>query len=633
MDKNSKILIFEDSDIFADMLLEFLGEEGYETERAENGLEGIKKVYSFIPDLIISDIEMPLFKGYQSTRLLKSRASTKNIPVIMLTSLGETKDKFWGEQAGADYYIEKKPESFNELSIQIKRLVTESPPVDTEMIKREGKRINDNSLIEMVNNLLDNKLFQTTLIGMLAELSGKVSSLEHTVKGVFELLSNVCQADICSIMIKDDDNGLLVFNANNAGYTSDITEDFKAISIADFNTRYSDYKVLSNEVCDFDKAGEKDKRIESYIMIPLKCSGSEYATIHIGTSIKEYFSSVILENLNVFLSSCAPIIANALRLKQMEVLQKKTRTAFARYVPIDVMDEIIKKSTTQATQSETRVVAILFSDIRGFTKISENTQAQELVNFLNNYFSCMGNEIIAEGGNIDKFIGDAIMAIFGAPKTLENSSASAVRAAMRMVKALCHLDTSGITLPQAGFGTGIGLNCGECVVGNIGFQDKLDYTVIGDTVNLAARVEGVTKYYKQSIIVSENIYNAVRESSSARAADGFIFRKADSVRVVGKEQPVSLYTVYEAFTDEADDNIPASLVIDREALDQYNKGLKLYYMREWETSKQYFSKALSIAEEAGKEDYLCTLYLNRIEEFIINPPPTDWDATINMTDK
>ncbi|MCL2008020.1 MAG: response regulator [Treponema sp.] len=628
MDKkteNKRVLIFEDSEIFADMLLEFLHGEGYVTERAENGLEGIKKVYTFLPELIISDVEMPLFKGYQSTRLLKSRPSTRNIPVIMFTSLGETKDKFWGEQAGADYYIEKSPENFSELSTQIRRLLDESPEIDYEPIKREGKRINDNSLIEMVNNLLDNKLFQTTLIGLLTDLSGKVSSLEDTVKGVFELLNNVCQAEICSIMIKNDDNGLLIYNANNSEYTQEIADDFKAITIADFNTRFSDYKVLSKDESDFFPAGEKSKRIESYIMIPLKSSGEEYATINIGTSIKEYFSPLILENLNIFLSSAAPIIANALRLRQMEILQKKTRIAFARYVPIDVMDEIIKKSQTQSTQSETRVVAILFSDIRGFTKISENTTAQELVNFLNRYFSDMGNEIIAEGGNIDKFIGDAIMAIFGAPKSLENSSVSAIKAAIRMVKALSKLDTSGITLPEAGFGTGIGLNCGECIVGNIGFQDKLDYTVIGDTVNLASRVEGVTKYYKQSIIVSENIYNA--------AKDSFIFRKADSVRVVGKEQPVGLYTVYEAWQGEADPETPESLVINREALDQYNKGLQLYYIREWESAKQYFEKALAIAEKAGKSDYLPALYLNRIDEFKLNPPPPDWDATINMTDK
>ncbi|MCL2044374.1 MAG: response regulator [Treponema sp.] len=625
MDKK-RILIFEDSDIFADMLAEFLTSEGYETDRAKNGMEGIKKVYSFLPCLIISDVEMPFFRGYQSTRLLKSRHTTKNIPVILFTTLGETKDKFWGEQAGADYYIEKSPENFAELLKHIKNLLSDPPSVDYELIKKEGKKINDNSLVEMINNLLDSKLFQTTIIGMLADLSGKVSSLKETVQGVFALLNNVCHSEICSIMIKDeDDNGLLVYNANNAGYTREITEDFKAITIADFNTRFSDYKVISKELEDFFPAGENGSRIESYIMIPLKISGDEYATVHIGTSIKEYFSPVILENLNIFLASAAPIIANALRIRQMESLQNKTRIAFARYVPIDVMDEIIKKSTTQVTQGETRVVAILFSDIRSFTKISEHTEAQELVQFLNNYFACMGNEIIAEGGNIDKFIGDAIMAIFGAPKTLENSSSSAIRAAMRMVKALKQVDVSGIKLPDIGLSTGIGVNSGACVVGNIGFQNKLDYTVIGDTVNLASRVEGVTKYYRAPIIVSEYTFQS--------AKDDFIFRKADSVRVVGKEIPVGLYTVYAAWQGEEEEDTPQSLVINRECLDQYNKGLKLYTMREFDMAKQYFAKALSIAEKTGKEDYLSSLYLSRIAGHLANPPPPDWDATITMTDK
>ena len=624
MDKR-RVLIFEDSDIFADILLEFLNGEGYETARAENGLEGIKQVYGFLPDIIVTDVEMPLFKGYQATRLLKSRPSTRNIPVIMLTTLGESKDRFWGKQAGADFYIEKSPENFEKLSKQISRLLSERKIVDYELIKREGKRITSNTLIEMVNNLLDNKLFQTTIIGLLAKLSGKAVSLEETVKGVFALLTNVCQAEICSIMIKDSDDALVVYNANNSGYTGEIAEDFKAITIADFNTRFSDYKVISRDVSDFFPAGEKNKRVESYILIPLVNSGEEFATVHIGTSIKEYFSPVILENLNVFLSAAAPIIANALRMRQMDVLQKKTRAAFARYVPIDVMDEIIKKSAAQSSQSETRLVAILFSDIRNFTRISENTQAQELVNFLNAYFSLMGNEIKAEGGNVDKFIGDAIMAIFGAPKPLENASSSAIKAALRMAKTLSRVDTSGITLPETGFGTGIGVNFGECVVGNIGFEDKLDYTVIGDTVNLSARLEGVTKYYRQQIIVSENIYNA--------AKDDFIFRKVDSVRVVRKEQPVGLYAVYGAWRGEADAETPKSLVINRETLDQYNKGLKLYSMREWETAKQYFSKALNIAEKSGASDYLSSMYLSRIAEFQANPPPPDWDATINMTEK
>jgi len=625
MDKK-RVLIFEDSETFADILLEFLNAQGYETQRARNGLDGIKKVYSFLPELIITDVEMPVLKGYQSTRLLKSRPSTNKIPIIMFTTLGESKDKFWGAQAGADFYIEKSPENFHELSIQIQRLLSENHPIDYEPVKHEKRKINDDSLIEMVNNLLDDKLFQTTVTGMLASLSADVNSLEETVKGVFALLNNVCRSDICSIMIKNnDDNGLIVYSANNAGYSQETADDFKAITIADFNNRFSDYKVVSKEVGDFFPAGAVNKKIESYIMIPLKVSDEDYATVHIGASVREYFSPLILENLNMFLSCASPIIANALRLRQMSALQSKTRVAFARYVPVNVMDEIIKKSAAPTSQSETRLVAILFSDIRSFTTISENSQAQELVNFLNRYFSAMGNEIIAEEGSIDKFIGDAIMAIFGAPKTLENASANAVRAAIRMVKALSLVDTAGISLPQAGLGTGIGINYGECVVGNIGFQNKLDYTVIGDAVNLAARLEGVTKYYRLPIIVSESVYMA--------AKDHFIFRKADSVRVKGKDQPVGLYAVYDAWQGKADAQTPDSLIIGRETLDQYNKGLKLYAMREWAAAKQYLQNALATAEKSGASDYLSSLYISRIDEYMINPPPDNWDGTTTMTEK
>ncbi|MCL1993459.1 MAG: response regulator [Spirochaetes bacterium] len=636
MSKNAtnaqRILIVESSDTFSQILQEYLSAQGYKTHLAPDGLAGIKSVYSFLPHLVITSAQLPLFRGASFARLLKARPSTGKIPLVMFSTINETRDEFWGLQAGVDLYAEKSPENLDGLLPQLQRLLDENAGIDFEQIKREGEKISDNSIVETLDSLLDGKLFAATLSGMLARLSGK--PLDDTVQGVFSLLNNVCNCEICSIMIKDGDDGLLVYNANNAGYTGEIAEDFKAIAIADFNTRFSDYKVVGKELKDFYPAGEKNKRIESYIMLSLEngdaagasgASGESFATVHIGTSVKEYFSPVVLQAINVFLSAASGLVANALRHRLMENRQKKTMTAFARYVPIDVMDEIIKKSSSQATHGETRLVAVLFSDIRSFTTISENTPAQELVEFLNGYFDLMGRQIISEGGNIDKFIGDAIMAIFGAPKTLENASTSAVRAALRMVKTLGTVDTSGIFLPQPGLGTGIGVNYGECVVGNIGFQNKLDYTVIGDTVNLAARLEGVTKYYSAPVIVSEFVYNVSK--------DDFIFRKADSVRVKGKDRPVGLYTVYEAWQGEAEEGTPQSLVISRETLDQYNKGLKLYYMREWETAKQYFNNALEASRAAGKEDYLCELYLHRIADYQVNPPPADWDTTTTMTEK
>ncbi|MDR3114332.1 MAG: response regulator [Treponema sp.] len=599
--EQKRILVFEDSDIFADILLEVLHEAGYSTRRAVNGLEGIKEVYQFLPHLIITDIDMPLFKGYQATRLLKSRKYTKAIPIIMLTSLSETKDRFWGGQAGADCYLEKSPDNFATLKEHIQTLLTVFQDIDHRAIEKEGKRLNDAVLIEMVNNLLDNKLFQMTIIGMLAELSSKLESLEDILKGVFKLLTYICETGIASIMIKSTRNTLLVYTDNIAGYSSSIADDFTAITRADFSTLFPDFKVLALHNKDFALPGSYRKRIESYLSIPLAIGGERFATVNIANSIKDYFSPSIGENLAIFFAAAAPIIANALSLSRLEALQVKTRTAFARYVPIDVMDEIIDKSSAAVSQSETRNVVVLFSDIRNFTKISEHNNAQDLVTLLNAYFALMGNEIIAEGGNIDKFIGDAIMAIFGAPKTLPDAPACAIRAAINMIKAISKVDTSKIRLPERGFTVGIGINYGQSVVGNIGFHDKQDYTVIGDTVNLASRLEELTKVYRHPIIVSEHMYEASKHL--------FIFRRVDSVQVKGKKQSVELYGVYAAYADDAHaGDVPLCLLIDRELLDQYHKGLKLYAMQEWETARQYFSRALSI----NKEDYLSCLYLERI---------------------
>ena len=626
-----RILVLEDSDIFADMLMESLASSGHTIERAVNGFEGIKKVYSFMPHLVITDVEMPLFKGYQVTRLLKSRKNTRGIPIIMFTSLAETKDRFWGSKAGADIYIEKSPDNFQPLNEAIASIFSESHQVDFVALEREGKRINDNAIIEMVSNLLDNKLFQSTIIGMLTDLSDRAYSMEMIVEGIFGLLHNVCEAEIVSMMIRGSGGALYVYTANCAGLSAETVKDFAGISVSDFNNLFPDFHLETKDEKEFYPAGAKPQKIASYITIPLVIAGEQFASVHIANSIKEYFSPNILENINTFFASAAPVIANALSMHELAELQKKTRTAFARYVPADVMDEIIKKSSKAVSQSENRNVVVLFSDIRSFTTISEHSSAQDVVAFLNAFFARMGNEIISEGGHIDKFIGDAIMAVFGAFRTSETAQADAIRAAVKMLAALPSVDTTGLALSGDGLNVGIGINCGECVLGNIGFQNKMDYTIIGDNVNLASRLEGITKVYRHPLIVSEYMYNA--------AKDHFLFRKVDNVRVKGKDKPVGIYAIYTGFEGSAGNvlrsgeviDLPTvpSLLINRDMLVHYNKGLRLFDMREWKPAEEYFSKAVELAPH----DYLSRVYLDRSVEFAKEPPPPDWDGVVTLTEK
>jgi adenylate cyclase len=336
-----------------------------------------------------------------------------------------------------------------------------------------------------------------------------------------------------------------------------------------------------------------------------------------------------MENINVFAGAASPIIANSLSMHELSELQKNTRTAFARYVPAYVMDEIINESITKVRITESRNISVLFSDMRNFTNISEQSDAQSIVDFLNTFFSSMGTQIISEGGHIDKFIGDAIMACFGAFGNVENSPKNAVCAAIKMIFALDGINSSKSLNRRIEIG--IGINYGGCILGNIGFQNKMDYTIIGDSVNLASRLESLTKLYNHPVIISEYVYEEVK--------DNFIMRKIDNVRVKGKGKTVGIFAVYSGFSAGSGDqalsgkliNVPAapSLLINSETLNNYNKGLQIFYMREWKLAEEKYKKSL----EADKNDFLSQIYLERSREFARNPPPDKWDGVITLKDK
>jgi len=630
-DDKKRILIMEDSDIFADILIGQFDTEKYITQRAANGFEGIKLVYSFLPHLIISDIEMPILKGYQATRLLKYRKNTKNIPIIMLTTLNETKDKFWGAQTGADEYILKSPDNFDPLFEAIEKFISASENIDFTAIEKESKKITDETIIEIINNLLDNKLFQSTVISLLTDLSCKVYSLELVIKGIFDLLKTICEAEIITLMICTNKNTLLTYTANISGFTKETVNNFLEINNSDFNNIFNDFVLSSKKSKDFLKHGTNTKPLASYIHIPLLIAGELFASIHIANTINEYFSPVIIENLNVFMGAASPIIANALSMQELAELQKNTRIAFARYVPADVMDDIIRGTAKKASVSENRNITVLFSDIRDFTTLSEHSDPQIVVDFLNHFFAKMGSEIISESGHIDKFIGDAIMAVFGAIHNLENSPSNAIKASVKMLAAMEMINNSGNSLSENNIEIGIGINCGSCILGNIGFKNKMDYTIIGDTVNLASRIQSITKNYHHPLLVSEYVYEMTKEK--------FLYRKVDTVKVKGKKQSVGIYAVYSGFFgndgkklrsgETADILTVPSLFINRDTLINYNKGLQVFYMREWKLAQEYFLKAL----EADAQDFLSNLYLERAKEFYLNPPGDNWDGVITLLEK
>ncbi len=229
---------------------------------------------------------------------------------------------------------------------------------------------------------------------------------------------------------------------------------------------------------------------------------------------------------------------------------------FSKYVHKDVLKEILASGKEITLGGERKELSIIFSDIRGFTTLSESLSPENLTTILNEYFSAMTPHILEEKGTIDKFIGDAIMAFWNAPLTVEDHATHAVRSGLRMGRALEVFNEEHNT----SLAIGIGVHTGVCVVGNVGGKDRVNYTILGDSVNLASRLEGLTKKYGVSILVTEATRALVHD-------DAIVFRLLDEITVAGKAVPTKLY---QAFWKES---IDTNIIQDyEEALDYYRKG-------------------------------------------------------------
>ncbi|MDN5304358.1 MAG: adenylate cyclase [Fusobacteriaceae bacterium] len=297
--------------------------------------------------------------------------------------------------------------------------------------------------------------------------------------------------------------------------------------------------------------------------------------------------------------------------------KKYIRNVFGHYISPVLVEELVKKPEMLKLGGEKRELTAFFSDIQGFTSISEKMSPEELVEFLNDYLSVSTNIILEYKGTIDKYIGDAVMAIFGAPIQLENNALNACFAALEYQDKLVEFREKYKDSGYPPIYARIGINSGEMVVGNmgcnIGENKKFNYTIIGDEVNLASRLEGANKMYGTYIMISENTYKKVKEDIEARVLD--------LVRVKGKKIAVKTYELMARKGELSKEKLKLKEI--------YEKGLDFYFNKEWEKAKEMFLKALEIDENDGPSK----LYINRIEEYIKNPPPQDWDGVYTFTTK
>jgi adenylate cyclase len=246
--------------------------------------------------------------------------------------------------------------------------------------------------------------------------------------------------------------------------------------------------------------------------------------------------TVLITILFIFIS----IVAFKILAEEENV--KFIRTTFSKFVSKDVVDELLKNPNMIALGGARKEITIFFSDVRGFTTLSESLSPEELVKFLNEYLSTMTDLIIEYKGTIDKYMGDAIMAFWGAPVALEDHAYYACVASLAQMNKLKELQKSWIERNLSSIDIGIGLNSGHAVVGNMGSSHQMNYTVMGDTINLGSRLEGSNKTYGTNIIISEYTYEKVKDRVYAR--------ELDLVQVKGKTQPVRIYELIGLINDQ-----------------------------------------------------------------------------------
>jgi len=294
--------------------------------------------------------------------------------------------------------------------------------------------------------------------------------------------------------------------------------------------------------------------------------------------------------------------------------EKRMKTTMYRYMNPGVVEQVMALGEDSLMVGERKDVTILFSDIRGYTTLTENMGAQEVVMLLNQYFETMVEAVFNYKGTLDKFIGDALMAVFGAPLPVENHAWMAVQSALDMRQRLQAFNARRFMENQPQIRIGMGISSGEVVSGNIGSKKRMDYTVIGDGVNLSSRLEGVTKEYGCDLIISEFTYNYCR--------DRIWVRELDKIRVKGKNEAVNIYEVI-GYKQEPLDNFTQSY------LELYKLGRSAYISRNFQQAIHYFQQA----KHLQPKDRAIDVHIERSHVYLNDPPPPSWDGVHTMKTK
>ncbi len=353
------------------------------------------------------------------------------------------------------------------------------------------------------------------------------------------------------------------------------------------------------------------------IIIAAMLAGVRALSLYVFTHYN-ILASIMSANLAIILGYLGSLTYRLVFLSIQVMSERKQKGMikgmFSQYVNAAVVDELIENPDSLKLGGLKRDISVFFSDIESFTTISESMPPEDLVTFLNEYLTEMTAVIFKNKGTLDKYIGDAIMAFWGAPMPLEDHKFLACKTSLEMKKRLAELQKKWAGEHKIPINFRIGLNAGNTIVGNVGGSQRFDYTIIGDTVNLASRLEGANKEYGTRIMISESIYESVQ--------DLVVTRELDLLVVKGKTKPIRVFELIALKEDTLSPEMSNCLA-------EFEKGYELYRHSSFDEAISHFNKALEFIANDGPS----LTYINRCEMLKADPPPADWDGVFYLAHK
>ena len=613
---NEKPLIYlaEPSRILSKIICTELEKLDYEVRLFTDGYSLLKEIIVQSPNLIISDNSIAEINGIELCKILKNGSTKDSIPFILISTDDSIFD-FWISSMEANRVVLINNENIDYLIQTVNELLDykfiESNSFYDEKEDSKLTKTDDQILTSWVVQAMTRSNFFLNMNKNIIQLYESVNDTDQLIFQIFRLIYSACDFDVAVMVL--DNQPAKVFMTGTEFFDVSVVDEFWNICKIEYEQQAKKNHSITYEEKYFENIVLKRpsaERFDSYMAFTIKNKNGFAGTLHLASCRKKIFNYKVISSIEYIIPALATIVKESLAHGELALQETRLRNAFSKFVPEEVINDFLHsdEKTELNNNNEKRNVVILMCDIRSFTSISEINKAEDVVNFLNSYFTNMVNIVKKYGGTVDKFIGDAIMVLFGAPISYNDNAQRAVQAAIEMYAQLEEIPCGNLKFPEGiKLDIGIGIHYGEVIVGQIGSADKTSYTVIGDTVNLASRLEGLTKLYGAKLIISQAVRDELDESLNVLLLD--------SVKVKGKKEAVFIYRVDEKALPE-------------EFTEPYEKGFKSYAEGAFGLAIPYFEAALKILPQ----DKSAKLMLERCNEFA-ESKPENWDGAIALTSK